>query len=332
MATKFVGSIDQGTTSTRFILFSRDGDIISMGQKEFKQHIPEEGRTEHDPEEIWESVQYCVELALSSTNPKNTLKRQISLSEIDSVGITNQRETTVVWNRRTGVPFYRALVWMDMRSENICSKLSNEHPLGQQRFRAKTGLPVSPYFSGTKIMWLLENVPGLRDAANNGDALFGTIDSWLLWKLSGGQLHATDVTNASRTLLMDLSTLKWDEEQCKILNIPMKMLPEIRSSSEVYCTSAAKCLLNVPISGVLGDQQAALFGQAGMNPGSVKNTYGTGCFTLCNVGDQVVQSKRGLLSTVAVSFFSFFFYCCLKIFLPSLTITNKHLPFFLYSY
>jgi glycerol kinase len=177
---KFIGSIDQGTTSTRFILFDSSGAIVSSGQKEFTQHLPEEGRTEHDPMEIFDTVTYCVDQALSANNPKNTLQRTILLSEIDCVGITNQRETTVVWDKQTGIPYYRALVWMDMRSENICNTLTSEHALGQERFRSKTGLPVSPYFSGTKIMWLLENVPGLREAANNGNALFGTIDSWLL--------------------------------------------------------------------------------------------------------------------------------------------------------
>jgi len=273
---KFIGSIDQGTTSTRFILFDSSGAIVSSGQKEFTQHLPEEGRTEHDPMEIFDTVTYCVDQALSANNPKNTLQRTILLSEIDCVGITNQRETTVVWDKQTGIPYYRALVWMDMRSENICNTLTSEHALGQERFRSKTGLPVSPYFSGTKIMWLLENVPGLREAANNGNALFGTIDSWLLWKLSGAKkLHVTDVTNASRTLLMNLHTLEWDQEQCDILNVPKQMLPEIRSSSELYCLGGEyTCLRGVQISGILGDQQAALFGQAGMNPGSVKNTYG----------------------------------------------------------
>jgi glycerol kinase len=296
----FVGAIDQGTTSTRFILFDHAGAIVSSGQQEFQQYLPDEGRTEHDPEEIWNTVEYCVAQALSSTNPKNTLQRAIDVKEIACVGITNQRETSVVWDRATGKPYYRALVWMDMRSEDICGELTRNHKEGQERFRTKTGLPVSPYFSGTKIMWLLANVPELRDAAVRGDALFGTIDSWLLWKLSGGKVHATDVTNASRTLLMNINTLEWDEDQCHTLGIPRAMLPEIRSSSEIYCHGAiGTCLEGVPISGILGDQQAALFGQAGMNPGAVKNTYGTGCFTLCNVGAQVVQSHHGLLSTVA---------------------------------
>ena len=275
---------------------------MSSAQLEFKQWLPEEGRTEHDPEEIWSTVEHCVKEALKGSNPKNTLGRDISREEIACVGITNQRETTVVWDRRSGKPLYRALVWMDMRSEGIVNDIvkSDTTGLGQDMYRAKTGLPVSPYFSGTKLMWLLANVPGLRSLAEEGHALFGTVDSWLLWKLSGGTEHVTDVTNASRTLLMDIETLQWDEGQCEALGVPMQMLPKIKSSSEVYCTgSAGGPLEGVQISGILGDQQAALFGQAGMNRGACKNTYGTGCFTLCNVGEKCVQSKAGLLSTVA---------------------------------
>ena len=226
----------------------------------------------------------------------------IPLSAIDSVGITNQRETTVVWDARTGRPLHRALVWMDMRSEVIVNDMVNNDTtgLGQDMFRTKTGLPVSPYFSATKLTWLLRNVPGLRDLAKQGHAKFGTIDSWLLWKLSGGAVHATDVTNASRTMLMDINTLSWDAEQCAAFGVPMAMLPEIRASSEVYCEAASTtALAGVRIAGILGDQQAALFGQAGMDPGACKNTYGTGCFTLCNVGATCVQSTQGLLSTVA---------------------------------
>ena len=226
----------------------------------------------------------------------------IPLSAIDSVGITNQRETTVVWDARTGKPLYRALVWMDMRSEGIVNEMvaADTTGLGQDMFRAKTGLPVSPYFSATKLTWLLRNVPGLRALAEAGHAKFGTIDAWLLWKLSDGAVHATDVTNASRTMLMDINTLEWDDAQCAAFGVPPQMLPEIRASSEVYCAAAAEtCLAGVRIAGILGDQQAALFGQAGMDPGACKNTYGTGCFTLCNVGETCVQSTQGLLSTVA---------------------------------
>ena len=297
----FVGAIDQGTTSTRFIVFDRAGNIVSSAQRPFTQHLPEEGRTEHDPLEIWRTVEECVQEALGKPDaPGNKLGRTIALDELASVGITNQRETTVVWDKNTGRPLYRALVWMDMRSEGIVADLKAAHPLGQNRFLAKTGLPVSPYFSGTKIMWLLEHVPGLRALAERGDALFGTIDTWLLWKLSGGAVHATDVTNASRTLLMDIQTLAWDDGQCAALGVPRAMLPEIRSSSEVYCRAAEGTpLAGVKIAGILGDQQAALFGQAGMATGSCKNTYGTGCFTLCNVGPKCVFSRHGLLSTVA---------------------------------
>ena len=298
----FIGAIDQGTTSSRFILFDKGGEIVSVAQSPFTQIFPEEGQVEHDPEELWESVRKCVEEALSGTGKGNTLKRDIDLSEIAAVGITNQRETTVVWDKTTGKPFHNALVWQDMRTQDICQELINGDPiLGKDRFRSKTGLPISPYFAGTKITWLLRNVPEFAAAASRGDALFGTIDTWLLWKLSGGEKHYTDVTNASRTLLMDLATCKWDEQLCNAMGLPnTSMLPEIRSSSEVYFAAAESSpLAGVAVSGVMGDQQAALFGHQGLKAGAVKNTYGTGCFTLCNVGPQLVQSSHGLLSTVA---------------------------------
>lgn len=302
----FVGAIDQGTTSSRFILFDKAGSITSFAQLPFSQIIPGQGLTEHDAEEIWSSVSHCITEALKRSNPNNSLKRNIALSEIACVGVTNQRETTVVWDRRTGKPLNNALVWMDTRSTcpdlATTKRFSGKDASGRTLSTETTGLPLSPYFSGTKLKWLLANVPGLLQLAEDGHAVAGTIDTWLLWKLSGGELHITDVTNASRTLLMDIKTFRWDAGQCEAFGVPMSMLPEIRSSSEVYCLGSTKYggpLAGVKISGILGDQQAALFGQAGMNPGACKNTYGTGCFTLCNVGGQLVYSKAGLLSTVA---------------------------------
>jgi glycerol kinase len=287
---KAVMAIDQGTTSTRAILFDHSGNMIGKAQKEHEQFYPKPGWVEHDPIEIWRSTQLVIQNALSSS--------QLDEAEICSIGITNQRETTLIWNRMTGKPYYPAIVWQDTRTDTLCNELARSG--GQDRFRSKTGLPLATYFSGPKIAWMLENVAGLRLAAESGDAIFGNIDTWVLWNLTGGikgGLHFTDVSNASRTMLMDLETLDWDDEILNILNIPRIMLPEIKPSSQVY--GYAKGLINgIPVSGILGDQQAALFGQTCYEPGEAKNTYGTGCFMLMNTGNKPVTSKYGLLTTL----------------------------------
>lgn len=287
--TKFVVSIDQGTTSTRCIIFDGLGKIKAQSQKEHRQIYPKPGWVEHDPLEIIDRTKEVLleAIRISSIHP----------SDLAAVGITNQRETTVVWNRRTGKPYSNAIVWQDTRTAGICDRLASNDRKDQ--FRAKTGLPLSTYFSGPKIHWLIKNIPGLYEDAVRGDALFGNIDSWLIWNLTGGPengVHITDVTNASRTMLMNLQTLKWDEEILDALEIPASMLPRIVSSSEVY--GSIDMLGAVPIAGDLGDQQAALFGQACYSPGEGKNTYGTGCFMLLNTGTEIVPSKSGLLTTV----------------------------------
>jgi len=285
---RYVCSIDQGTSSSRFMVFNRDNEVVCCHQREHKQHYPQPGHVEHDAEEIWESVRECVISALSSG--------KVDSSDLAALGITNQRETTCVWNKHTGVPYYKAIVWNDNRTSDICDRFKEYKEL----VRAKTGLPVAPYFSCSKLIYLLENVSGLRAAAENGDALFGTIDTWLTWKLTAGKVFATDVTNASRTLLMNLETLEWDDELLALFDIPKAMLPEIKSSSEVYgVVESISELHNVPIAGVLGDQHAALFGQTCFHVGEAKCTYGTGAFLLMNIGEKIVPSARGLLSTVA---------------------------------
>ncbi len=287
---RYVAAIDQGTTSTRCMVFDARGQVVAVEQKEHRQIYPRPGWVEHDAVEIWERTQEVVRGALH--------KSDLSTRDLAAVGITNQRETTVVWNKTTGRPYANAVVWQDTRTAELCAQLGGE--AGQDRFRAKAGLPLATYFSGPKIMWLLENVPGLREDAQRGEALFGNMDSWLIWNLTGGTrggLHITDVTNASRTLLMDLRTLGWDEEILRIMGIPRQMLPQIRSSSEVY-EYASGALEGIPISGDLGDQQAAIFGQACYEPGEAKNTYGTGCFMLLNTGAQPVDSRYGLLTTL----------------------------------
>ncbi len=287
----YIGSIDQGTTSSRFIIFNKGGDIISVGQKEHKQIYPQAGWVEHDPAEIWKNTQEVIGLALGKAN--------LSAKDIAAVGITNQRETTVAWNKHTGKAYYNALVWQDTRVGNELTELAKDG--GMDRFRAKTGLPLATYFSGLKLRWLLNNIEGLRQDAEKGDALFGNMDTFIAWHLTGGPeggIHITDVTNASRTQLMDLATCQWDDEILQVLNIPKKMLPEIKSSSMVY--GHAKGVLDgVPVAGILGDQQAALVGQTCFNPGQGKNTYGTGCFLLMNTGLKPVPSQHGLLTTVA---------------------------------
>lgn len=283
---QYVAAIDQGTTSTRFIIFDHAGTVVAVDQKEHQQIYPKPGWVEHDPLEIWARTQEVIQGALK--------KGRISLKDIAAVGITNQRETTLVWERSTGRPVYNAVVWQDTRTDVLCHQLAREG--GQDRLRGKTGLPLATYFSGPKIQWILENVPGARQKAEKGELLFGNVDTWVIWNLTG--VHVTDVTNASRTLLMNLQTLDWDGDNLKLLGIPRIMLPKICSSSEVY-GQARGVLDNVPVAGDLGDQQAALFGQTCFNPGEAKNTYGTGCFMLLNMGELPVPSNSGLLTTLA---------------------------------
>ena len=289
---KYILAIDQGTTSSRAIVFDKAGSIISTGQLEHKQILPQAGWVEHDPKEIWDNTREAIGQALSKAN--------ITRHDIEAVGITNQRETAVVWDKNTGVPVYNAIVWQDTRTQPIVDRLAADG--GVDRFKAKVGLPLATYFSGTKIVWILENVEGARARADAGDLLFGTTDSWVLWNLTGGiegGVHATDVTNASRTMFMDLETLQWDDEILSIFDVPKSMLPEIKSSSEVYGTASGHSLLReVPISGILGDQQAATFGQAAFDQGEAKNTYGTGNFLIFNTGTEIIHSKNGLLTTV----------------------------------
>ncbi|MFM6971250.1 MAG: glycerol kinase GlpK [Rhodoluna sp.] len=289
---KFIISIDQGTTSTRAIVFNEAGSGVATGQLEHKQIMTQPGWVEHDAMEIWDNTREVIGQALSRAN--------VTRHSIAAVGITNQRETAIVWNKRTGVPIYNAIVWQDTRTQPIVDRLAANG--GIDRFRAITGLPLATFFSGTKITWILENVPGAREQAEKGELLFGTPDTWLLWNLTGGPqggVHKTDVTNASRTLLMDLRTLQWDESVAKEFGVPLSMLPEIVSSSEIFGTVSEQSLLrDVPISGILGDQQAATFGQAAFNKGESKNTYGTGNFLIFNTGEDIVISKNGLLTTV----------------------------------
>lgn len=288
----YIGAIDQGTTSTRFIVFDRSGRIVSVAQKEHEQIYPQPGWVEHDPAEIWRRTQEVIAEAMK--------QRGLRSSDLSAVGITNQRETTIVWDRKTGHPVYNALVWQDTRVGDYVAELAREG--GPGRFRSKTGLPLATYFSGLKIRWILDNVAGVRERAEAGDVLFGNIDSYLLWNLTGGSrggLHVTDCTNASRTQLMNLETLDWDHELLNVFGIPAQMLPKILPSSQVYGTAALDSLKGVPVAGILGDQQAALVGQTCFRSGEAKNTYGTGCFLLMNTGEKPVASKYGLLTTVA---------------------------------
>ena len=287
---KYVVAVDQGTTSTRCMIFDHSGGVVSLDQKEHQQIYPKPGWVEHDATEIWIRTQEVISGALS--------KASVNVNDIAAVGITNQRETTVVWDRKTGRPVYNAIVWQDTRTDTICNELAAQG--GQDRFREKVGLPLATYFSGPKIKWILDNVEGVRERAEAGDVIFGNIDTWLIWNLTGGAqggVHVTDVTNASRTMLMNLETLDWDDEILSIMGIPKAMLPAIKSSSEVYGT-ASGALGGIPVSGDLGDQQAALFGQTCFDVGEAKNTYGTGCFMLLNTGTKAVQSKNGLLTTL----------------------------------
>jgi glycerol kinase len=285
----YILSIDQGTTSSRAILFNREGSIVAVSQKEFEQIYPKPGWVEHNPLEIWSTQVSVVTEALA--------KAGLNSIDIHAIGIANQRETTVVWDKETGLPIYNAIVWQDRRTSDYCDSIRKEHG---EMIRQKTGLIIDSYFSATKIRWILENVPGARQKAKKGKLLFGTVDSWLIWKLSGGTTHVTDVSNASRTMLFDINTLEWDKTLLEIFDIPVSMLPEVKSSSEVFCHTAGNILATkIPIAGIAGDQQAALFGQMCTKVGMVKNTYGTGCFMLMNIGKKPAMSANNLLTTIA---------------------------------
>jgi glycerol kinase len=293
---KYIAAIDQGTTSTRCMLFNHSGQVISLAQKEHEQIYPQPGWVEHKPMEIWERTQEVIREAVA--------KAGVKPGDIAAVGITNQRESAIVWDRRTGNPYYNVIVWQDTRTKNICDRLAESG--GQDRFRPKVGLPLATYFSGPKIQWILENVPAVRSAAERGDALFGNLDTWVIWWLTGGPQdgsHVTDVTNASRTLLMDLKSLDWDEEILSILNIPHSMLPKIVPSSDPHTWGTTRkdgpFSEAIPVCGDLGDQQAALVGQTCFKVGEAKNTYGTGCFMLLNTGEKPIPSNNGLLTTLA---------------------------------
>ena len=291
----YVGAIDQGTTSTRFILFNQAAEIVAIRQQEHEQIYPRPGWVEHDPEEIWRNTRTLIE--------DTCRQHSIRATDVYTIGITNQRETSIVWDRTTGKAVTNAIVWQDTRVSELVSRFAQDG--GLDRFRIPTGLPLSTYFSNLKILWILENLPNIRGRAESGDVLFGTVDTFLIWKLTGGPrggIHVTDVTNASRTQLMNLATLTWDEDLLQTFRIPQAMLPHIGSSAEIFGTIKEGALAGVPIGGVLGDQQAALVGQACFRSGEVKNTYGTGCFLLMNTGQKPVQSKCGLVTTVAYKF------------------------------
>ncbi|MEH7085994.1 glycerol kinase GlpK [Neobacillus drentensis] len=288
---KYILSLDQGTTSSRAILFNKEGKIVHVAQQEFQQYFPQPGWVEHNANEIWGSVIAVMASCLAEANVKP--------EQVAGIGITNQRETAVVWDKETGQPVYHAIVWQSRQTVEICEELkANGY---DQLFRDKTGLLIDAYFSGTKVKWILDHVEGAREKAERGELLFGTIDTWLIWKLSGGKAHVTDYSNASRTLMYNIHDLKWDEELLEILSVPASMLPEVRPSSEVYAKTIDSPFsgANVPIAGIAGDQQAALFGQACYEKGMAKNTYGTGCFMLMNTGEQAVKSENGLLTTIA---------------------------------
>ena len=287
---KYILALDQGTTSSRAIVFDREGSMLSVSQREFEQIFPQPGWVEHDANEIWSSQVGVASEAIARMN--------IPPTDIAAIGITNQRETTVVWNRRTSLPVYHAIVWQDRRTAGFCDGLREQGHV--KTFQEKTGLVIDAYFSGTKVRWILDNVPGAREAADRGELAFGTIDAWLMWKLTNGKCHVTDVTNASRTLLFNIHTLQWDDELLGILGIPRSMLPEVRSSSEVYGHTDESMLgTAIPIAGIAGDQHAATFGQAALEKGMAKNTYGTGCFMLLNLGREAVPSQNKLLTTIA---------------------------------
>ena len=288
MEKKYVLALDQGTTSSRAILFDRNGKIIKISQKEFKQIYPAPGWVEQDPVEIWETQLNAAKEAI----------KDVDVSEIARIGIANQRETTIMWDKDTGIPVYNAIVWQSRQTADICNQLKEA---GLEPYiRENTGLIIDAYFSGTKIKWILDNVEGVREKAEKGNIIFGTVDSWLIWKLTGGKVHITDYSNASRTMIYNIKSLQWDEKLLNDLNIPMSILPEVRQSSEFYENTSAELLgAEIPISGIAGDQQAALFGQLCFQEGMVKNTYGTGCFMLMNTGEKIVKSNNGLITTIA---------------------------------
>lgn len=286
----YILALDQGTTSSRAIIFDHKGQIKSTAQKEFTQIFPQSGWVEHDPNEIWSTQ--------ASVAAEATVKMGINGSNIKAIGITNQRETTIVWDRATGDPVYNAIVWQDRRTAEFCDQLKKEGKTDM--VRAKTGLVIDSYFSGTKIKWILDNVEGARDRANKGELAFGTVDSWLVWKFTRGHVHVTDITNASRTMLFNIRTEQWDDELLEMLDIPKSMLPEVKQSSEIYGETTTTIFASkIPIAGIAGDQHAALFGQMCIEKAMVKNTYGTGCFMLMNIGDKFMESKNNLLTTVA---------------------------------
>ncbi|WP_223700902.1 glycerol kinase GlpK [Sutcliffiella deserti] len=288
---RYILSLDQGTTSSRAILFDKKGKVVYTAQKEFQQYFPQSGWVEHNANEIWSSILAVIASCLSESG--------IQASQVAGIGITNQRETTVVWDKSTGQPIHNAIVWQSRQTAPICEELKNQ---GHERLiREKTGLLIDAYFSGTKVKWLLDNVEGAREKAEKGELLFGTIDTWLIWKLSGGAAHVTDYSNASRTLMYNIYELKWDKELLEILDVPACMLPEVRGSSEIYAKTVDFHFFGqeIPIAGAAGDQQAALFGQACYEEGMAKNTYGTGCFMLMNTGEKAIKSKSGLLTTIA---------------------------------
>ncbi|WP_313236849.1 glycerol kinase GlpK [Sporosarcina ureae] len=291
MTKKYILALDQGTTSSRAILFDKKGNIFHTAQQEFTQYFPKPGWVEHNADEIWSSVLSVIAAVISEKN--------IAATQIEAIGITNQRETTVVWDKHTGNPVYHAIVWQSRQTAAICEELKAAGH--DDVFRNKTGLLIDSYFSGTKVKWILDNVEGAREKADNGDLLFGTIDTWIIWKLSGGEAHVTDYSNASRTLMYNIHDLQWDEELLHILDVPKTMLPTVCQSSEIYTHTDTKHFFghNAPIAGIAGDQQAALFGQACFESGMVKNTYGTGCFMLMNTGEKAVTSENGLLTTIA---------------------------------
>lgn len=291
MTKKFIMALDQGTTSSRAILFDEEGKVFHTSQQEFTQHFPQSGWVEHDPEQIWSSILSVIAGVLSEKN--------VSATQVQGIGITNQRETTVVWDKNTGKPVYNAIVWQSRQTADICQELKEAGH--EEMVREKTGLLIDAYFSGTKVKWILDNVEGAREKAEAGDLLFGTIDTWIIWKLTNGVVHVTDYSNASRTLMYNIFDLTWDDELLDVLTVPKSMLPEVKPSSEIYGKTASKHFFGqeIPIAGIAGDQQAALFGQACFEEGMVKNTYGTGCFMLMNTGEKAVRSKKGLLTTLA---------------------------------
>ena len=287
---KYILALDQGTTSSRAIVFDHNGQICSVAQKEFTQYFPKPGWVEHDANEIWSSEASVIAEAIAQID--------INGKDIAAIGITNQRETTIVWDIDTEEPIYHAIVWQDRRTAEYCDKLKAQGLV--DKIREKTGLIIDPYFSGTKIKWILDNVPGARQRAEKGKLRFGNVDSWLIWRLTRGTVHCTDVTNASRTMLFNINTLQWDDDLLKLLDIPRSMMPEVKSCSEVMAHTKTTIFAHeVPIAGVAGDQQSALFGQMCVDPGAIKNTYGTGCFVMLNIGDKPILSKNGLLTTVA---------------------------------